>query len=89
MLLVLNKTAYGVVCDVACWLYKGMLLLSDFVWFCGTHVNKTFVYTRKKGVNFSLPIFIKFTFAELCYVDIFCTKFHPNWVRSMEIVGRN
>jgi len=32
---------------------------------------------------------MKFTFAELSYMDIFCTKFHPDQVRSMEIVGRN
>jgi len=41
MFLVLNKTADGVVCDLACRLYKGILFLQNFVWFCSTHINKT------------------------------------------------
>ena len=36
MLLVLNKTADGVVCDVACRLYKGNLFLSDL---CAVHIR--------------------------------------------------
>lgn len=55
-------------------------------WF--TH-KFNFIYTHKKSVAFLAPILTKFTIADPRYLDILCTKFHPNWTRNMEIMDGN
>jgi hypothetical protein len=52
-------------------------------------IGHSIVYAPRKSMTFIIPILTKLIIAVGYYMEIFCAKFHPIWLRNTGIMGIN